>query len=80
MDKLLNVKKQEFKELDDTGKAEAMGKLKILEFLAEMITNMRESLTRELVVNQVEATEDNTAKYCEDFPIVVIPQDEVKVL
>ena len=27
-----------------------------------MITNMRESLTRELVVNDVEATDENTAK------------------
>ena len=62
MDKLLNVKKQEFKQLDETGKSEAMGKLKILEFLAEMITNMRESLTRELVVNEVEPTDENTSK------------------
>lgn len=70
MDLLLNVKKQEFKELDETAKTMSMGKLKILEFLAEMITNMRESLTRELVVNEVEATDDNTSK----------DSDEVKVI
>tara|TARA_R110000851_G_scaffold25599_2_gene73508 strand:+ start:442 stop:648 length:207 start_codon:yes stop_codon:yes gene_type:complete len=62
MDKLLNVKKPEFKVLDDEAKTETMGKLKVLEFLSEMITNMRESLTRELVVNDVEATDENTAK------------------
>jgi len=70
MDKLLNVKKPEFKELDETGKSETMGKLKILEFLAEMITNMRESLTRELVVNEVEATEDNTSKDSEEVQVI----------
>ena len=33
MDKLLNVKKPEFKVLDDEAKTETMGKLKVLEFL-----------------------------------------------
>ena len=47
-----------------------MGKLKILEFLAEMITNMRESLTRELVVNEVEATVDNTSKDSEEVQVI----------
>tara|TARA_R110002012_G_scaffold280892_1_gene469637 strand:- start:23 stop:235 length:213 start_codon:yes stop_codon:yes gene_type:complete len=70
MDQLLHVKKQEFKTLDDTAKTETMGKLKILEFLAEMITNMRESLTRELIVNEVEATEDNTSKDSEEVQVI----------
>ena len=70
MDKLLNVKKPEFKELDESGKSETMGKLKILEFFAEMITNMRESLTRELVVNQVEPTDDNTSKDSEKVQVI----------
>jgi hypothetical protein len=70
MDKLLNVKKPEFKELDESGKSETMGKLKILEFLAEMITNMRESLTRELVVNLVEPTDDNTSKDSEEVQVI----------
>ena len=61
MEKLLNVKKQEFKTLNETEKLESVGKLKVLEFLAEMIKNMRESLTRELVVNEVEPTDENTA-------------------
>tara|TARA_R100000935_G_scaffold16004_1_gene31928 strand:- start:237 stop:431 length:195 start_codon:yes stop_codon:yes gene_type:complete len=61
MEKLLNVKKQEFETLNETEKLESVGKLKVLEFLAEMIKNMRESLTRELVVNEVEPTDENTA-------------------
>jgi len=44
--------------LNETGKKITRGKLHILETLVEMLNTMRESLTRELVVNGVEEEED----------------------
>lgn len=44
-------KEEQFERLDPTGEKLAYGQLQILSVLAEMIANMRESLTRQLVVN-----------------------------
>ena len=57
MDNLEYVENK-FETLNDTGKKITLGKLHLLETLVEMLNTMRESLTRELVVNGVESEED----------------------
>ena len=59
---LLRFKKPEFPELSETEKERVLGKLQMLEVLAEMIQNFRETYTRLLVVNEVEPTDENTSK------------------
>ena len=59
---LLRFKKPEFPELNETEKERVLGKLQMLEVLADMIQNFRETYTRLLVVNEVEPTDENTSK------------------
>ncbi len=54
----LEYVENKFGTLNETGKKITLGKLHILETLVEMLNTMRESLTRELVVNGVEKEED----------------------
>tara|TARA_R110002012_G_scaffold321530_1_gene549712 strand:+ start:726 stop:971 length:246 start_codon:yes stop_codon:yes gene_type:complete len=75
---LLRFKKSEFEEISDVEKERVLGKLQILEVLAEMIQNFRETYTRLLVVNDVEPTDDNTSKdSLDDDPL---PKDPVKII
>ena len=46
----------------ETEKERVLGKLQMLEVLADMIQNFRETYTRLLVVNEVEPTDENTSK------------------
>ena len=73
---LLRFKKSEFEEISDVEKERVLGKLQILEVLAEMIQNFRETYTRLLVVNDVEPTEDNISKDTDD----PLPKDPVKII
>lgn len=73
---MLRFKKSEFAEISDIEKERIMGKLQILEVLAEMIQNFRETYTRLLVVNDVEPTEDNISKDTDD----PLPKDPVKII
>ena len=59
---LLKFKKSEFAEIDGNEKERVLGKLQMLEILAEMIQNFRETYTRLLIVNEVEPTDENTSK------------------
>jgi prephenate dehydratase len=59
---ILKFKKSEFPDISDVEKERTLGKLQILEVLAEMIQNFRETYTRLLVVNEVEPTDENTSK------------------
>lgn len=59
---MLKFKKSEFPDIDQVEKERTLGKLQILEVLAEMIQNFRETYTRLLVVNAVEPTKENTSK------------------
>jgi hypothetical protein len=76
---MLRFKKSEFAEISDIEKERTLGKLQILEVLAEMIQNFRETYTRLLVVNDVEPTEDNISKdtVSDDEPL---PKDPVKII
>ena len=47
----LQYQDSKFKTLDDNEKKINLGKLKQLETIVELLNTMRESLTRELVVN-----------------------------
>jgi len=63
---MLKFKKSEFPDIDKVEQERTLGKLQILEVLAEMIQNFRETYTRLLIVNEVEPTEENTSKDSED--------------
>ena len=54
----LQYQDSKFKTLDDNEKKINLGKLKQLETIVELLNTMRESLTRELVVNGCESEED----------------------
>jgi len=54
----LQYQDSKFKTLDDNEKKITLGKLKQLESIVELLNTMRESLTRELVVNGCESEED----------------------
>ena len=73
---MLRFKKSEFEEISDVEKERVLGKLQILEVMAEMIQNFRETYTRLLVVNDVEPTEDNISKDTDD----PLPKDPVKII
>tara|TARA_R110000822_G_scaffold164835_4_gene305438 strand:+ start:5575 stop:5832 length:258 start_codon:yes stop_codon:yes gene_type:complete len=63
---MLKFKKSEFPDIDEKEQERTLGKLQILEVLAEMIQNFRETYTRLLIVNEVEPTDENTSKDSED--------------
>ena len=63
---MLKFKKSEFPDIDKVEQERTLGKLQILEVLAEMIQNFRETYTRLLIVNEVEPTDENTSKDSED--------------
>ena len=69
---MLKFKKSEFPDIDKVEQERTLGKLQILEVLAEMIQNFRETYTRLLIVNEVEPTEENTSKDSED------PEDSIQ--
>jgi len=59
---MLKFKKSEFPDIDKVEQERTLGKLQILEVLAEMVQNFRETYTRLLLVNEVEPTAENTSK------------------
>ena len=63
---MLKFKKSEFPDIDKVEQERTLGKLQILEVLAEMVQNFRETYTRLLLVNEVEPTAENTSKDSED--------------
>tara|TARA_R110002020_G_scaffold224651_2_gene434468 strand:+ start:1673 stop:1930 length:258 start_codon:yes stop_codon:yes gene_type:complete len=63
---MLKFKKSEFPDIDKVEQERTLGKLQILEVLAEMVQNFRETYTRLLLVNEVEPTDENTSKDSED--------------
>ena len=63
---MLKFKKSEFPDIDKVEQERTLGKLQILEVLAEMVQNFRETYTRLLIVNEVEPTDENTSKDSED--------------
>ena len=71
---MLKFKKSEFPDIDEKEQERTLGKLQILEVLAEMIQNFRETYTRLLIVNEVEPTDENTSKDSED------PEDSTQTI
>ena len=81
---MLRFKKSEFEEISDVEKERVLGKLQILEVMAEMIQNFRETYTRLLVVNDVEPEANMMDKVAdevlEEKPTMVIEPAEEQIL